>query len=293
MRIAISGEVPAKGYDLNEFLWIVKSLDVSAIEIWPENIPYHDGTNPYTRSYDGRDIDYAREMLSRYGITVACVSFGGAFDKRFTDDPDFYARELILSVRTAASLGSKYVNSYLYHLSMSKDPDISRLSSIYAPAVEEAERLGVVILLENEAHDSTRDPAVMRSIIKNIGSQNFRVNFDAVNYYQSSYECFPYSFEVLKDCFSYIHIKDGCIYNKDDISQNPRCVGGEMSGANEGNSIYYPIMGNGVFNIPAEIKALKSMGYDGWCTLEPHVPIDLWGIYITKEVEYLKKLGLE
>ena len=73
MRIAISGEVPAKGYDLNEFLWIVKSLDVSAIEIWPENIPYHDGTNPYTRSYDGRDIDYAREMLL-YHLAVPLIS---------------------------------------------------------------------------------------------------------------------------------------------------------------------------------------------------------------------------
>ena len=292
MRIAISGEVPAKGYDLNEFLWIVRSLDVSAIEIWPENIPYPDGTNPYTRSYEDRDIDYAASLLEKYGITIACVSFGGAFDRRFTDDPAFYAKELTLAVRTAARLGAGFVNSYLYHLSMDKDPDIDRLSAIYAPAIEEAARLGVIILLENEAHDSTRDPYVMRSIIKSIDSPNFRVNFDAVNYYQSSYECFPYSFEILKDCFSYIHIKDGCIYNADDISQNPRCVGGEMSGANKG-SIYYPIMGNGVFNIPAEIRALKAIGYDGWCTLEPHVPIDLWGLYITKEVSYLKNLGLE
>ena len=40
MKLAISGEVPAKGFGLDEFLQIVSDLGVSAIEIWPENIPF-------------------------------------------------------------------------------------------------------------------------------------------------------------------------------------------------------------------------------------------------------------
>lgn len=293
MKIAISGEVPAQGYSFNDLLWIIKSLRVSAIELWPENIPYEDGSCPYTRSYAQRDLAKASKLLEKYSISACCVSFGGAFDSGFTVDKERYVQELKMAIDAAHVLGAGFVNSYLYHLSMDENPDLEYLYGLYAPAVEEAEKKGVVLLLENEAHDSTRNPVIMRNIIQRIGSPFFRANFDAVNYHQSSYECFPYSFDVLHDCFSYIHIKDGCIFDPDNPMHNPLFKGGRMTGANEGKYIYYPMMGQGTFNIPAEIEALRSSGYDGYVTLEPHVPIEYWPMYITHEVQYLKRLGLE
>ena len=292
MKLAISGEVPAKGFGLDEFLQIVSDLGVSAIEIWPENIPFIDGKNGLYRSYRNRDINRALNLLDKWNVKVACASFGGAFDTVFTDKESFYTEELILAIKTASQLGAGFVNSYLYHLSMDDEPDYARLRRIYGPAVEEAEKLGIVLLLENEAHDSTKNPFVMRKIVEEIGSPYFRVNFDAVNYYQSSYEPFPFSFQVLKNSFSYIHIKDGCIYDETNITHNPKCVGGHMTGSNAGRNIYYPLMGRGVMNIPGEIRELEKMGYEGWCTIEPHVPIDLWGLYIAEEVKYLKSLGI-
>lgn len=293
MKLAISGEVPAKGFCLDDFLQIVSGLNVSAIEIWPENIPFIEGKNGLYKSYKNRDINKALELLNKWNIEVACASFGGAFDTQFTDNLGFYTEELIVAIQVASRMGAKYVNSYLYHLSMEDEPDYDKLKRIYYPAIEEAEKAGIVLLLENEAHDSTKNPFVMKKIIEDMNSRFFKANFDATNYYQSSYEPFPFSFEVLRNDFSYIHIKDGCIYDEKNKTHNKKCVGEYMTGANIGKHIYYPLMGRGVINIVGEIKELEKMGYDGWCTIEPHVPIDLWGMYITEEVHFLNNLGIK
>lgn len=292
MKIAISGETPAKAYSFEDFLEIVQRLGISAIEIWPENLPTQDGANAYSRSYSGRNLQKTKRVLNQYGITVACASFGGAFDKTYTKNTEIYTKELIECIKAAYELNAKFVNSYLYHISMESSPDYDYLAKLYRPAIEVAEKLGVILLLENEAHDSTRDPNVFKHIIDKMDSPFFRANFDAVNYYQSSYEAFPFCFNALKHSFSYIHVKDGCIYNSDNPNHDPRCKGGEMTGYNAGASIYYPRMGQGVLNIPGLINGLEQLGYDGWCTLEPHVPAELWETYITTEVEYLKNLGL-
>lgn len=292
MRLAISGEVPAQGYPLETLLPLIRSFGVSALELWPENIPVLEGKTTHPRSYRNRDVKAAQKLLTEHGIEVACATFGGAFDRYFTEDTAFYTEELICCIEVASALGAKFVNSYLYYLSMDDEPDYDYLKALYAPAIAVAERLDITLLLENEAHDSTKNPQVMKEIIQRINSKHFRTNFDAINYYQASYEGFPYAFMLLKDCFSYIHIKDGCIYNPHDPSHNPCCKGGEMTGANVGSTIYYPLMGTGVLNIPAEITALRNMGYQQWCTIEPHVPIDMWESYIREEVKYLKKLGL-
>lgn len=292
MKIAISGETPAKAFSLEEFLKFVKNLNISAIELWPEQIPLLDGSSEYSRSYYGRNVPEAKKLLKKYEIEVACATFGGAFDENYTQNPEKYINELVKCIEVAHELGAGFVNSYLYHLCMDEKPDYSSLKKLFQPAIKAAEKYEIVLLLENEAHDSTRNPSVFKQIIETMDSPFFRANFDAVNYFQASYEGFPFCFNEVKESYSYIHIKDGCLFNPNDPTHDARCVGGGMTGFYDGNSIYYPYMGQGVLNIPGLVHALKQHGYDGWCTLEPHVPVDLWESYIINEVNYLKNLGL-
>lgn len=286
MKIAVSGETPGIKYSLPEITKLIREYGAGAIELWPENVPAGFG-QIVPRLYKNRDLGAAQSILDKDGITVACVAFGGAFDRSIAGDESLYSEELARAVSAAEYLGAKYVNHYLYYLSMDDKADTERLKRLFSPAIEKAEAAGVTLVLEDEAHDSTKNPHEMRRIVEAMDSKHFMVNYDAVNFYQASYEGFPYAYEVLKDKIAYIHIKDGCIYVPEH-GHSQDALGGTMSGANSDHSIYYPMMGTGILNITGLVNRIKADGYKGWCTLEPHTTPELWHTYIKAEISYLK-----
>lgn len=287
MRIAVSGETPGKAYNLEEIASYIRAYGADAIELWPENVP---GEPDVRRFYRGRDLGAAEKILARAGVDTACVAFGAAFDRALTADESTYARELARAVEVAAQLGANRVNHYLYYLSMTPRADLERLKRIFSPALERAEQLGVTLVLEDEAHDSTRDPREMLRIVRAFDSPYFRTNFDAINYDQASFEGFPGAYATLRGHISYVHIKDGCIYNPE-AGHMIDSLGGDMTGANAGNKIYYPFIGTGKLNIPGLLQVLHADGYDGFCTIEPHTSIELWHAYAKEEIRYLQATG--
>lgn len=286
MKIAVSGETPGKRYSLPEIAMLIHEYGASAIELWPENVPPAFG-GARDRLYRNRDIGLAQAILDQEGIEVACVSFGGAFDRGIAENESLYSLELARAVDVAKALGAKYVNHYLYYLSMEERADVESLKSLFAPAVEKAEAAGITMVLENEAHDSTKNPKEMLRIVEAMDSKRFKINYDAINYFQAAYEGFPYAYEVLKDKIAYIHVKDGCMFVPEH-GHSTDALGGKMSGAYDGQFIYYPPMGDGFLNIYGLIRRIKADGYEGWCTLEPHTTPELWHDYIKSEISYLK-----
>lgn len=288
MKIAVSGETLGKSHSLKEITQYICEYGVKAIELWPENVP--DGSGEIVhRLYKNRDISAAQSILNKAGVEVACVAFGGAFDSGIVENGLLYATELARSVDVAASLGAKFVNHYLYYISMEEKANIEHLKKIYSKAIERAEATGVTLVLENEAHDSTKNPEEMLRIVNAMESDYFKTNYDAVNYFQASYEGFPYAYDVLKDKIAYVHIKDGCRYVPEH-GHKKDALGGSMSGANQGQSIFYPMMGSGILNINGLIQRIKGDGYQGWYTLEPHTTTALWHTYIKAEIAYIKAI---
>lgn len=291
MKIAVSGEIPAKKYNLDEIARFISNYGAEGIELWPENIQALHGEVCTHRLYRNTDVASAAKILDKHGIQCACVAFGAAFDKQLTADEMLYAQELLRAVKVADMLQAKFVNHYLYYLSMDDVADTDRLLRIFSPAISLAEKKGITLVLENEAHDSTKNPLEMKRIVNTINSPNFKINFDAINYYQANYEGFPYAYEVLKNLISYVHVKDGCEYVPEH-NHTGDALGSEMSNAKKGKHIYYPPIGQGVLNISGELNALSSNGYEGWCTLEPHTTIELWHQYVKNEIKYLKNSGM-
>lgn len=288
MRIAVSGEIPGREYDLNEIATYIRNYGADAIELWPENIPGSECA--VHRLYRDRDVVKAERILQKKGVEVACVAFGAGFDRSLSEDKSLFSQELCRAVEVAAMLGAKYVNHYLYYMSMDAKANIDRLKRILTPAIERAETLGVILVLENEAHDSTRDPAEMQHIVHSMGSKHYRTNFDAINYYQASFEGFPYAYNLLKTDIAYVHIKDGCIWHPE-FGHGAQSLGGEMTGANRGSRIFYPALGTGALNITGLLQALHENGYNGWCTIEPHTTTELWHTYAKAEIKYLRETG--
>lgn len=289
MKLAIAGETLGSVKPLPEILDIFAGVGVGAIELWPENVPVMEGRElVHKRLYQNRDIAAAARILADKGAAVPCIAYGAGFDKALVDDMELYAAQFRLAVETAHELGAGMVNHYCYHVEMNEDFDADRLKRYYAPAIEAAEKLGVTITLENEAHDATRSPEGMRRIIEAMDSPRFRTNFDATNYYQSGYEAFPGAYEILKDLIAYVHIKNGCVF-RPEFGHRPECRGGHMTGTLAGNDIYYPVAGDGAVNIDGLMRRLREDGYDGWYTLEPHTTPEIALAYYREETAFVRE----
>jgi len=291
MKLGISGQVLSETKSLEEILQILKKHDVKNIEIWPCNISGTDNNSKICPdTYEGRDILKAKDILKEYGIAVACVSMSAAFNREISSNVEVYASALRYTVEVAKELGASYVNHYCYYLCLEEASDAVRMMKYWEPALNLAEREGIVMCLENEAHDATRTPVGMYRIIEQLGSKNFKTNYDATNYYHAGQEGFPHGYDVLKDHIAYVHIKNGCIYDPDS-GHSEKSKGTPMTGAFASNNIYYPPIPEGAVNIDGLLLRLERDGYDGFCVLEPHTTAENAEGYYFQEVGYLRNRG--
>ncbi len=288
LKLGISGQALAGTYSIDKIIGIIKGFGVSHLEVWGENLPLV--STGYPGGYDNKDLEGFKKLCDEQAMSVGCVTMGGAFDKELTADAETYAKALVGTVKAAKFLGAKVVNHYCFHLSMGETPDIERLKRYLSPALDKAVELGITLAMENEAHDSTATPEGMLNVINAFGSQNFKTNYDATNYYHASCEGFPYAYEVLKEHIAYVHIKNGCLH-KESFGRNEESKGSPMGGYHKGGFIYYPTISEGAVNIDGLLMRLKADGYDGLCTLEPHTQPNNVGAYYASEVGYLRSRG--
>ncbi|MFC4776658.1 sugar phosphate isomerase/epimerase family protein [Paenibacillus sp. GCM10023252] len=289
MKLALSGQVLAGTHSLEEILKIMSSYGVNAIEIWPGNVPALE-ENVCADAYEGRDALAAKRVLDQYGFTVSGVSMSAAFHSEISADLDRYAAALVRAVEVAETLGTKLVNHYCYNLSLAIMPDLARIKRAVMPAVQLAEKLGIVLCLENEAHDATRTPEGMLSIIEAISSPSFKTNYDPTNYYHAAEEGFPYAYDLLKPHIAYVHLKNGCVY-RPELGHSELSKGSVMTGALAPNHIYYPPLPEGVVNIDGVLARLKRDGYEGYCVIEPHTKPELAQHYFATETAYVRERG--
>ncbi len=284
MKLAISAQALAH-LPLEKACEVLCRHDVRYIELWPENLPWA-GAEGISWSYVGRDLARTKDILARAGILPACVTFSGAFVEALRDDPVRYSAELCAAIQAAHALGARIVNHYCYYLAPEK-PDFARLTAFWAEAATLARELGVTLALENEAHDATAHPDGTRAILDGMKLPALGTNFDAANYYHGSSEAFPLGYLRLRDKIAYIHVKNACQY-VDGLGYLPRRAGAEMGGVFAPQKIYYPLCCAGAVNIDGLLTMAAADGYDGFVTLEPHVPAEDLDKYYTADLAYLR-----
>ncbi len=290
MKYGISGQVLGGVKSLEETVCILKKYGVINMEIWPENIPVYEGSEVGWSIYEGRDIQKAKEILKTNGMNVTCITMPAAFDYETASDMKKYSEALQYAVEVAKELGAGIVNHYCYNICLGETPDTEKFLNYVEPAVKFAEREGIVLCLENEAHDATRTPEGMLSMVKAVNSRNFKTNFDATNYYHAGAEAFPHAYEVLKEHIGYVHIKNGCIYDPG-AGHSEKSKGSPMTGSLAPNLIYYPYLAEGAVNIDGLLSRLDKDCYNGYCVLEPHTMPENAENYFREETAYLKHRG--
>lgn len=283
MRLAISGQLLGGTRSLPEILDVFRSLGVDAIDLWPHNL--EGGEAPEERGrYERKDVGAARRALDAAGVAAACVTLGfRAMARCEAEGPRVGTGALEGAVDAAATLGAPLVNCYLAGLRPSVFVEAMR------PAAEYAGGRGVTIVLENEAHDDSGPAESVRAIVEAVGSPHFGALYDPCNFYHANEEPYPYAYEVLADAIRYVHLKGGCWYDPKGRPGEHR--GGTMRGSAD-RYIGYVSVPEAAFNVDAILRRLARDGYEGFVSLEPHVPAARALDFYNADVPYVRaRLG--
>lgn len=261
MRLALSGTDLEPDEPLAELIEGAWELAVRHVELW------------YPRNTDAAGVEATLDQLDRSGLQVACVSTGSELYRNQGADADVDL--LLAGIRLAGRCGAPFANTYFGYASrMDDELAIATYRRNLAPCLEEAEQLGVTIVLENEFNafgvdpagsDVTRRPCSLRRLFEEVDHPRFRLNFDASNFYCAGVEAFPYAFRQLAPFIAYAHVKDCCRF----LSDSGEAAPWKIYADSEDRYLTQPL-GEGAVNWRGLFAALRTAGYTGFLTLEPH-----------------------
>ena len=278
MKMALNGQMLAREHSLAEALAFVSSYGLDAMEIWPQNLV--GGETPEERErYESKDVDGAKAAYAAAGMHCACVTLGFNAMRVCTSSGGVANATAALAgaVDTAATLGAPVVNCYLAHMPPAVFIEAMKPAAAYAGTQD------VVIVLENEAHDESGLVQDVRHILEAVDSPHFKTQYDPCNYYHAYEEPYPYAYELLKDFVGYVHLKGGIHWNEE-----WECFKGGLMRGRRDAWIGYVALPDAAFNVERILERIKADGYDGYVTLEPHVPSSALRHIFDIEVPYLK-----
>jgi len=259
-NIAISGtEYPFR--PIKEVYAIANYLGVSNLELWI----------PHNFEYD--DVGKIKTDLDKHKLHTACISTWTQLN--LPGNVGQKQALIIRSIKAAKELGANIVNTYF---GANPDRTPQQAFQLYkeniALCLEYAEKENITIVLENEFDitgvDPTRKAEYVLELVETINSPNFRLNFDACNFYFAGEEPYPYAYNLLKKYIAYVHIKDGMKYN-DSLYKHP----GEGFLWRDKSADYLCCeLGRGAIPYSSLFENLIKDGYNGYFTMEPHVHPD-------------------
>lgn len=282
MQLSVNGQQLSSTHTLPQLLDVLDSFDVKALELWPSNVLGRNGTPEENERWENRDVDAAARLIRERGFTVCCVTLG------FWAAPHCFASgggaaftdALRGTVDAAATFGAKLVNCYSTGIPLSLFLDAVR------PAADYAASQGVVITLENEAHDESALPGAVAKLVDAVASPGFATQYDPCNYYHASIEPFPAAYETVQPHIRYVHLKGCCHYAAGRAGLHR---GSTMRGTDRDFIGYLPLP-DAAFPVEAIVRRLKRDNYNGFVTLEPHVPARQIVDFYTQEIPYLRGL---
>jgi sugar phosphate isomerase/epimerase len=281
MKIALNAQQLADTHSIPEILDVFESYGVKALELWPANLPGTSRTPEEHERYETKDVDSVSTLIRTRGFQVACVTLGFhaaplCIAKGGTQRLTEALRE---AVDAAVKLECQLVNCYTAHVNLALFLEAVR------PAAEYAAARGVVITLENEAHDESALPEDIARLVETVNSPGFRTQYDPCNYYHAYVEPFPHAYSVIRQQIGYVHFKGGCHYvNRQGVHQ------GSTMRHSHRDFIGYVPLSESAFPVEGIIRHLKADGYKGWVTLEPHVPASVVPEFYKQDLAYLRSL---
>ena len=230
---------------------IDKDTDVQFKELNRLGISYFEvrGVNGKNISeLSDEELSNLKNKMGEYGISAS--SIGSPIGKiDITDVFDEHFERFKRVVYIAKYLDSKYIRMFSFYYPENEDPEKYKdaVTARIKQMVDYAAENGVVLLHENEKGIYGDTAPRCKELFEAIKSPYFKAVFDPANFVQCGQKVYPDAYEMLSDHIEYIHIKDS---------------------DSEGNVVP---AGRGSGNLPELIAKLKSIGYNGFLSLEPHL----------------------
>ncbi|WP_328540501.1 sugar phosphate isomerase/epimerase family protein [Streptomyces sp. NBC_00344] len=166
------------------------------------------------------------------------------------DDFDDHLRRFDRALHVAERLQTSYIRIFSFFLPEGDEPSTHRDEVLrrMAALAERARGHDVVLLHENEKHIYGDTPDRCLDIVESVGSEQLRLTWDSANFVQCGVQPHTEGYAMLRPHLEYIQIKD----------------------ADRGTSKPVPA-GEGHGEVRETLRALRTDGFDGFFSLEPHL----------------------
>lgn len=195
------------------------------------------------------EIETVKATLDRHRVSVS--SIGSPIGKIKIDDAfDPHLAAFDRALHVARVLEAPFIRIFSFFMPPGEDPAryrdevLDRMHEL----VRRAEGSGVTLLHENEKEIYGDIPSRCLDILTQINSPILRAAWDPANFVQCGVRPYTDGYEALRPFVAYIHVKDAV-----------RDTGAVVPA------------GQGDGEWPATLTGLRSSGFDGFFSLEPHL----------------------
>jgi sugar phosphate isomerase/epimerase len=238
----LSGFADEISPDLDEQCRVLTDLGIRHIEFrsaWDTNV----------LDLDDDQLEQVRATLERAGIGTSSV--GSPIGKvGVRDDFDAHLVRMRRALHVARVLQAPYVRIFSFFIPEAEDPAAHRDEVLrrMAALAAEAEGHDVVLLHENEKAIYGDTPQRCLDIVESVGSSTLRLAWDPANFVQVGVTPFTDGYAALRPHLEYLQVKDALLAD------------GTVVPAGEGDG-----------EVEDTVRALAADGYDGFCSMEPHL----------------------
>jgi sugar phosphate isomerase/epimerase len=198
---------------------------------------------------DADQLDRRQETLADYGLEVSSI---GSPIGKISIDEEFqpHLERMRHAVEVAELLEAPYIRLFSFFIPEATDPDSwreevhSRMRSLTDAAADS----DVILLHENEKDIYGDIPRRCLDIVNSVASPKLQLAWDAANFVQVGVRPFTEGYDMLRPRVGYVQIKDALLADGTVV----------VAGAGDGEVV-------------ETIRALRSDGFDGFFSLEPHL----------------------
>ena len=225
-------------WSLSEILATAKDLGCNGVEIRGiANEMYA----PTMKCFSSEQMSKTIQKLGSLEIPIltsnACIATKNNIESN--------VKEAMEYIELASKIGAKYVRIMCTNRAMLDDGDYDLALSYYKELAKYGEKFGATPLMETNGMFC--DTALLKKFIEESGESNVGVLWDIHHPYRYGRETIDETIANIGKYVKYTHIKDS---------------------VRENGATVYKMLGSGDLPLKDAIKGLKSIGYDGYITLE-------------------------
>ncbi|MBQ4638129.1 MAG: sugar phosphate isomerase/epimerase [Clostridia bacterium] len=253
-KFIFSGFADEAGSELETQIKVLKETGI-------ENVELRNVNRKNISAYTPEEAAELYKTLQENGISVSAV--GSPIGKiRIEDDFEPHFEVFKNTIEVAKALNTKYIRMFSFHCPEGDyTPYEKEVFNRLEKFVKYAQGTGVTLLHENEKaiYGDMADRCL--KIAEAFKGELF-LTFDPSNFVQCDQNTIE-AFEMLKPYVRYMHFKDSTLSEVKatfDQGFDPKAMGDT-----------HRLVGHGDGNFRYILKELDKMGYEGFCSLEPHI----------------------